>query len=416
MGNEVNINIKIANLQGETKNLAKAADSDGSGAIDNAYEHSLFTQYCNNAGVDASDYSAKYTAKDTQKAENQLIKEQKYSGSTKENTANLEQYEATWQQAMKTAYKAVGNDPAGRAKLSEFIKNKPKLQNFTSMADYAMQLGQAIEKMGNIAETDLKDFAVQLTQGQTEELKADNAEQTATLHDEHENLQESISQLQQDVENGVATIENRIKNAEGRIEATVRYEGGKTRRVVINSKNQIIGVVHQEGAATRQTVRQEGAATRQTVRQEGAATRQTVRQEGAATRYTVRYEGAATRQTVKREAAGLHDHMSWEGAATRQAVRQEGAETRDEVDAAKKQIIDTDDPVYIKRSIKKVRDTIGKGAKAAIDFATKNGVGALRVGQTISDYVNEHANETINIPGFGLIQIAQLAQEGFFDE
>ena len=294
MAGEPTISIKITDLQGNLKNLAKAADSDGSGVIDNAYEHSLFTQYCDAAGEDASDYTAKYSASDTKKAEKTLVKEQDYSGSTKENMANLEQYEAKWQGAMQLAFKAVRNDTESKAKLCEFIKTKPKLQNYTSMADYAAALGEKINEMSTLLEVDLKEF----TQGLVDDAVVDvNAhtdkvgEQVVDVVDEWgEEMKLALEQLEQEIAEGTAVIRETVQDAQGNIIATIHAQGNRIVKCVTNAKGEIIRFVNDKGDDIMLNTTIDGIRTRMRVTDEGIATRNTVYTEGNETRRVVRQQ------------------------------------------------------------------------------------------------------------------------------
>ena len=239
------INIKISSLEGEVKALAVAANSDGSDAIDSAYEHSLFTKYLEDAGLDASDFSVKYENGGVRKSETQLVKEQKFKdGSTKEQVANMEQYESAWQQAMKSALEYVGKDPEGRAKLMNFIKTKPKLQNFSSMADYAFALGQKISEMGDLVGKDLKEFATGLVKGAVQDINKHTTKVVLL----------TAEALSQQLEEGKAEIVKEVKDSEGRTAQLIKAEGNRIVKVIRNAEGNIIKVVQQEGERTREHV------------------------------------------------------------------------------------------------------------------------------------------------------------------
>mgnify|MGYP007101862986 CR=1 FL=1 len=112
---------------------------------------------------------------------------------------------------------------------------------------------------------------------------------------------------------------------------------------------------------TQQAVKEEGAATRRAVHAEGAATRKAVHTEGAATRKAVHAEGAATRSEVRRT-----------GFEVSETVRDQGAKTRDEIQRESDRIIETLDPLYVKRSQKWLRDKAIAAGKSVSEFAREN--------------------------------------------
>ena len=82
-------------------------------------------------------------------------------------------------------------------------------------------------------------------------------------------------------------------------------------------------------------------------------------------------EGAATRATVQKE-----------GQKTRGAVHAEGQKTRAKVQAEADRVIDTLDPVGIKRAVKGVRDM------------------AVRAGKSVGEFISQNPN--VLVPGLGI--------------
>ncbi len=130
--------------------------------------------------------------------------------------------------------------------------------------------------------------------------------------------------------------------------------------------------IDEEGAATRATVRKEGQKTRGAVQAEGRKTRAAVHYEGDETRRTVRQEGFRTRQVVRGEAERIRRENHAENAETRQTVKNEGQKTRAKVQAEADRVIDTLDPVGIKRAVKGVRDMAARAGKSVGEFISQN--------------------------------------------
>lgn len=372
------INIKIRDLQGEVKALAVAANADGSDAIDSAYEHSLFTQYLQAAGIDASDYSTKYEKGGLQKSETKLVKEQKFKdGSTKEQVANMEQYEEAWQGALKTAFRAVGNDPQSRARLMEFVKTKPKLQEASSMADYAFRLGQKIAEMGNIAETDLKEFQARLTGEAVETITNNDNKNTEGVHRHLNNQDRALADIKATVEADLAVdladydIDLKDYDLDKKIAQYSRQILGKVSDIQaqVRSIKSLVLADLLVDIDTNKTAHD----TNRLAYSIDATTRDTNIQT-----YMNYYEIKNNGDEIRRQGEKTRDAISESEENIRKAIEEKGAE-----------VIDTLDPLYVARAIRGVRDL------------------AIRAGQNIADFVSEHAGLVI-----GGIPIAILSARG----
>ena len=180
---------------------------------------------------------------------------------------------------------------------------------------------------------------------------------------------------------GEAIIENDDENA-AEINTKIGQEGAATRATVQKEGQKTRGAVHAEGRKTRAAVHAEGAATRAAVHEEGAATRDAVHYEGDETRRTVRQEGFRTRQVERGEAERIRRENHAENAETRQTVKNEGQKTRAKVQAEADRVIDTLDPVGIKRAVKGVRDM------------------AVRAGKSVGEFISQNPN--VLVPGLGI--------------
>ena len=128
---------------------------------------------------------------------------------------------------------------------------------------------------------------------------------------------------------------------------------------------------------------------------------QNVDSEGAATRATVRKEGEQTRNEMYSEMTGLHNHLDevenreikrdvraeWnaidrakeiqdtvtnEGDKTRAKIDEESQKIQELIKEKGDQIIDTLDPMYVNRTVKKVRDMAASAGQSIEDFITNN--------------------------------------------
>lgn len=169
---------------------------------------------------------------------------------------------------------------------------------------------------------------------------------------------------------GEAIIENDDENA-AEINTKIGQEGAATR-----------ATVQKEGQKTRGAVHAEGRKTRAAVHAEGAATRAAVHSEGDETRRTVRSEGLKTRRVVRGEAGRIRRENRAENDETRQTVKNEGQKTRAKVQAEADRVIDTLDPVGIKRAVKGVRDM------------------AVRAGKSVGEFISQNPN--VLVPGLGI--------------
>lgn len=156
------------------------------------------------------------------------------------------------------------------------------------------------------------------------------------------------------------------------VSQTVKDEGNATREAVKQDGDETRADVRKEGVKTRNAVHREGAATRNAVHKEGAATRDAVHYEGAATRNTVRQEGVRTRSAVHQEGTATRKAVHNEGKATRETVSYEGAQTRESIQANADRVIDTLDPLHVKRAVKSVRDMASEAGKSVGDFIKDN--------------------------------------------
>ena len=159
---------------------------------------------------------------------------------------------------------------------------------------------------------------------------------------------------------GEAIIENDDENA-AEINTKIGQEGAATR-----------ATVQKEGQKTRGAVHAEGRKTRAAVHAEGAATRAAVHSEGDETRRAVRSEGLKTRRVVRGEAGRIRRENRAENDETRQTVKNEGQKTRAKVQAEADRVIDTLDPVGIKRAVKGVRDMAARAGKSVGEFISQN--------------------------------------------
>lgn len=159
---------------------------------------------------------------------------------------------------------------------------------------------------------------------------------------------------------GEAIIENDDENA-AEINTKIGQEGAATR-----------ATVQKEGQKTRGAVHAEGRKTRAAVHAEGAATRAAVHSEGDETRRAVRSEGLRTRRVVRGEAGRIRRENRAENDETRQTVKNEGQKTRAKVQAEADRVIDTLDPVGIKRAVKGVRDMAARAGKSVGEFISQN--------------------------------------------
>lgn len=169
---------------------------------------------------------------------------------------------------------------------------------------------------------------------------------------------------------GEAIIENDDENA-AEINTKIGQEGAATR-----------ATVQKEGQKTRGAVHAEGRKTRAAVHAEGAATRVAVHSEGDETRRAVRSEGLKTRRVVRGEAGRIRRENRAENDETRQTVKNEGQKTRAKVQAEADRVIDTLDPVGIKRAVKGVRDM------------------AVRAGKSVGEFISQNPN--VLVPGLGI--------------
>ena len=169
---------------------------------------------------------------------------------------------------------------------------------------------------------------------------------------------------------GEAIIENDDENA-AEINTKIGQEGAATR-----------ATVQKEGQKTRGAVHAEGRKTRAAVHAEGAATRAAVHSEGDETRRAVRSEGLRTRRVVRGEAGRIRRENRAENDETRQTVKNEGQKTRAKVQAEADRVIDTLDPVGIKRAVKGVRDM------------------AVRAGKSVGEFISQNPN--VLVPGLGI--------------
>lgn len=169
---------------------------------------------------------------------------------------------------------------------------------------------------------------------------------------------------------GEAIIENDDENA-AEINTKIGQEGAATR-----------ATVQKEGQKTRGAVHAEGRKTRAAVHAEGAATRAAVHSEGDETRRAVRSEGLKTRRVVRGEAGRIRRENRAENDETRQTVKNEGQKTRAKVQAEADRVIDTLDPVGIKRAVKGVRDM------------------AVRAGKSVGEFISQNPN--VLVPGLGI--------------
>ena len=159
---------------------------------------------------------------------------------------------------------------------------------------------------------------------------------------------------------GEAIVENDDENA-AEINTKIGQEGAATR-----------ATVQKEGQKTRGAVHAEGRKTRAAVHAEGAATRAAVHSEGDETRRAVRSEGLRTRRVVRGEAGRIRRENRAENDETRQTVKNEGQKTRAKVQAEADRVIDTLDPVGIKRAVKGVRDMAARAGKSVGEFISQN--------------------------------------------
>ena len=358
--------------------LAQNANVNGGGTLD-AAEMFAFQQQMQNMGwspeqfglavetTDNAGETANETRKNMQKAGKDLEKNYKAQFG-KQGSEAAQTAEQRADAVVKTAYDMFKYEHGNTMFVPQSLGARPKYTNAQYMDDVARYSADLMQWANDVKQEYIN--ATKMTNEQLAALIVSNDNNNA--RDIMINDSTNAAQLSNQMDEGFDKVNANIDASTNRV---IANDNKNTNRVIAND-NKNTASIHNHITADGDLTRYQNAVNT-------AGLHQHISADGNYTRGVVRAENDYTRHTVRKTAEDIKDTVTEDGDKTRAKIDAESEKVQKLIKEKGAEVIDTLDPLYVKRAVKGVRDMAIAAGKSVAEFIADNPgllVGGIPVG------------------------------------
>lgn len=305
--------------------------------------------------------NAKETRKNMVKAGEELKKSYKAQFGSKQAAEAAKNAEDRADSTVRVAYQMFAAEHADIVFVPKNLGNRPKYTAPKYMDDVARYAA------------DLATWANGVQQEYIGATKMTNSQLAAAIiNNDNENTRDimindniNADQISKQIQDGTAQVIEEVKDATGQVIQTVKSAEGHIVKTVKNAEGRIIQVVRQEGAATRMNDDLNTIGLHEHIDYNTAGLHNHISAEGAMTRANDNVNAKIVREDIK-------NTVTEEGEKTRNKVDEESKKIQKLIKEKGDEVIDTLDPMYVKRAVKGLRDAAAAAGKSVMDFVKEH--------------------------------------------